>query len=259
MYISGAGITTPIRVEIKPGFTTEYVPSLKWAMCSSGKWVASDRGTSADIYKCEVEVRGYEHDVNDLLTGIHSNRIASTGSSNQLTLTAFESTEKIFGESVNHATVNATVIDIGERQQTSLNSFTVSLKLQAISPTLLGDGAESLTFKYLDFEYTGDDEKTIVKVDSYAGQFTYVDARADRGVMKFNAYLSLESMRLFYRTLETKRANPITTTVQGINSPYGPVRSTGTWPRNLKYLEVKDLGLWGLNYHRVQVKAVEDI
>lgn len=260
MYISGAGITTPVRVEIKPGFTTEYISSLKWAMCSSGKWVASDRGASADVYQTEIEVRGYENVINDLLVTLDNNRTALIGVANQITCTGFTETEHIFGESIDYEEqINATLIDVGERQQNSFNSFSVNLKLQAISPAMNGVGADALTFRYMDFEYIGDSYKTITKVDTYTGQFSYMDSQADRGYIKFTAYLSLADMRLFQRTLETKRAAPITTTILGIGNPLGPIRSTGLSPINLKYLEVKDLGLWGINYHRVQVKVVEDL
>lgn len=258
MDISGAGITTPLRVEIAPGFRPEYVPSLKWAMCSSGKWVASDRGASADIYRCEVGVTGYESTINELLTTIYNNRVATTGSPNQLTLTNFADTEKIFGEDVDHSSVTATVIDMGERQQGTLNNFATRLVLQAISPTFIGDSAEAITLNHWDYEYSGDAEQTISKHDSYNGSFTYIDHRADRGVYKGNAYLSIANTITLMRTIATKRAYPITTTISGVDNPFGAVR-TGTWPRNLKYLEVRDMGYWGLNYHKVMIKAVEDL
>lgn len=258
MDISGAGISTPLRVEINTDFRPVYERALKWAMCSSGKWVAADRGASSDIYKCEVEITGYESTINSFLVAVYNNRIASTGTPNQLTLSNFAETEKIFGEDIDYSTVYATVIDLGERQQRSFNSWTLKVKLQAVSPTFVGNDADSITLNHWDFEYTGDNDNTINKYDSYSGVFSYLDRRADRGIFKGTAYISNDNMKTFLRTLATKRAAPITTTIGGVNNPFGAIR-TGTWPRNLKYLDVNDLGYWGLHYHRVNIKAVEDL
>lgn len=258
MDITGSGIVTPLRVEIETGFRSEYERALKWAMCSSGKWVASDRGAASDIYRCEVEVTGYESTINDLLTAVYNNRVASSGTPNQLTLSNFADTEKIFGEDVDHSSVTATITDIGERQQRSFNSFAVKLQMQAISPSFVGSAGTSIELDYLDYEYSGDNIRTLSKKDSYTGVFTYSDHRADRGVFQGYAYLSLANMRLFLRTLASLRAAPIPTTISGVPNPFGAVR-TGTWPRNLKYLEIRDMGYWGVNYHRVQIKAVEDL
>lgn len=258
MIITGSGITTPVRVQIETGFRPVYEPALIWAMCSSGKWVASDRGAASDIYTTEIEVTGYESEINDILANLYNNRIASSGTPNLITLSDFADTEKIFGEDIDYSSVNATVTDIGERQQRAFCSWSVKIKLQAISPSFVGSAAASIIFAHWDFEYTGDNERTITKYDSYQGTFSYADHRADRGVFKGSAYLKNADMATFLRTLATVRAAPITTTIGGVEYPFG-VERPGTWPRNLKYLEVKDMGYWGLHYHRVNIKAVEDL
>jgi hypothetical protein len=258
MDISGSGITTPFRVQIEPNFRPVYERALKWAMCSSGKWVAADRGAASDIYTTEIEVTGYESEINDILVNLYNNRCASSGTPNLLTLTNFAETEKIFGEDIDYASVNATITDIGERQQRAYSSWIIRLQLQAISPTFVGTAAASITLAHWDHEYTGDNERTITKYDSYNGAFSYIDHRADRGVFKGTAYIKNSDMVTFLRTLADKRAAPITTTISGVGFPFGAER-VGTWPRNLKYLEVQDMGYWGLHYHRVNIKAVEDL
>lgn len=258
MYISGSGISTPLLVKIETGFKPVWERALSWAMCSSGKWVASDRGAASDVYSTEIEVTGYESEINDILYGLHLNRNASTGTPNVVSITGCSETEKIFGEDIDYNTVAATVTDIGERQQRAFLSWSVKIKLQAISPSFVGSGAESITLAHWDYEYTGDNERTITKYDTYTGAFSYADHSADRGVFKGAAYIKNADMVTFLRTLATKRSAPITTTIGGVEYPFG-VERPGTWPRNLKYLEVSDMGYWGLHYHRVNIKAVEDL
>lgn len=258
MIISGSGISTPLRVQIETGFRPVYERALKWAMCSSGKWVASDRGAASDVYSTEIEVTGYESEINDILVNLYNNRIASSGTPNVLTLTDFTETEKIFGEDIDYTSIDATVTDISERQQRAFSSWSIKIKLQAIAPSFVGSPAGSITLAHWDFEYTGDNEKTITKYDSYNGLYSYMDHSADRGVFKGTAYIRNPDMVTFLRTLATVRAYPITTTISGVGFPFGPERP-GTWPRNLKYLEVQDMGYWGLHYHRVNIKAVEDL
>ena len=259
MDITGSGISSPLRVEIDTDFQPRYVRALKWARCSSGKWVAADRTSSADMYQCEVTVNGYEPEINTLLSTIYDNRTASSGTPNQLTLSNFADTEKIFGEDVDHGSIDATVIDVGIRQQRSFNSFAVRIKFQAISPSFLGSATGAITLDNWDYQYAAYSQRTIDKHDTYSGDFYYADQRADRGVFEGVAYISNANMQIFLRTLASQRAAAITTTISGVGSPFGPNRSTGSWPRNLKYLDVQDLGYWGLHYHQVRIKAVEDL
>ena len=257
MYYSGNGITGLKALNVEPYFRSEVTYALKWVQCASGKWVATDRGAASDVYQCRVTIRGYESYINEILQDIEANRVASSG--NMIVLSHALETEKIFGEDVVHNTVNTTVIDIGEREQYALRSFRVALTLQAISPTFIGAAAANVTFRNLDYEYKSYSQYTINKVDTYTGAFSYQDRRADTGVIEGTAYLTLADMVTFRRTLATQRGAAITTTVMsGIGYPMGPNRDT-TWPKNLKYLEVKDLGYFGVNRHRVYIKAVEDI
>ena len=71
--------------------------------------------------------------------------------------------------------------------------------------------------------------------------------------------MSLDTQAIaFRRTLATQRSAPITTTLTGIDNVFGPTK-TGTWPKNLVFLEVKYAGYFGLNRQKIQFKAVEDI
>jgi hypothetical protein len=258
MDISGAGFTGSIRVEIQPNFQPDVQLALKWRQLDSGYWVAADRGAESDIYRCKVECHGYEQTINDLIQAIYDNRTAETGVSNVLTLSNFTDTEKIFGEDVVYINdVSATVLEVGPRHQYSLNAFSVALDIQAISPSFTGVAGD-VTLNNIDEIYKGYSERTISKIDSYDGTFSYHDKRADSGIFEGTAYLTNSDMISFSRTRATQRGDVITTTMSGVDNVFGPTRN-GTWSKDLKFLEVKDQGYWGLHHHKISYKAVEDI
>ncbi len=259
MDFIGSGIPTAIRLEIKQDFRPDTQLALKWVQCASGKWVATDRGAAADVYKCKIRVTGYESYINSIIMALYNNRIATTGTPNVITLSNFAATEKIFGEDVNYtSSISATVTEVAERQQTSLYAFQIELTLQAINPTFTG-AAGTVVFENLEEAYRGYAEQTINKYDTYNSTFNYLDHRADYGIFEGTAYLTNANMVTFLRSLATQRSAPVTTTVMnGVNYVFGPTKNN-TWPRNLVYLEVQDLGYWGLNRHRIKIKAAEDV
>lgn len=259
MDIIGTGIPTAIRLEFKQDFRPDIQLALKWAQLASGNWIAADRGAAADVRQCKIRITGYEQYINDIIMALYNNRIATTGTPNVLTLSNFTDTEKIFGEDVDYTVpISATVIEVAERQQTSLYTFQLELALQVISPTFTGS-AGTITLEHFEEAYKGYAEPTINKYDTYNGTFSYLDRMADAGIFEGTATLTNANMVTFLRSLATQRGAPVTTTIMnGINNVFGPTRNN-TWPKNLVYLEVKDLGYWGLNRHKVQIKAAEYI
>lgn len=259
MNIIGSGIPTALTFKIKPDFKVDTQLALKWTQLSSGKWIASDRGATADVYKTTIKTVGYEKYINDIIQAIYNNRVATSGTPNVLTLSLFSENEKIFGEDVDHSTtIQATVTDFGARKQSALRSFELEIELQAIAPTFIGSAAASITFQNFNESYKGDVEPSINKYDTYNGTFSYLDRRSDSGVFEGTAFLTNAQAIAFRRTLATQRSAPITTTLVGIDNVFGPTK-TSTWPKNLVFLEVKYAGYYGLNRQKIQFKAVEDI
>lgn len=259
MLISGSGITTPLRVWIKPDFIPKTTLALKWAQLASNNWVATDRGAAADIYQAQLTVYGLEPTINELLTTLYNNRVIATGSPNLLVLSDFASNEKIFGQDIDYTTsVNTTIINFGDRLQKSYHGFSISLTLQLINPSFTGS-AGTITFQHIDIGYKADSTIELNKFDSYNGAFSYLDHRSDTGIIEATATIKNTDHITFRRSLATQRGSAITTTIMnGINYPFGPNRST-TWPKNLTYIEVEELGNWGMGYQRVKFKAVENI
>ena len=275
MRISGQGITGYKNLWVKPDFAPQTTIALKWAQTYSGSWVATDRGTSYDVYKTKITVAAREdstadalgytgkaESINQLISDLHANRVAAHADANKIFLDWIHPDEdqKIFGCDIDYsAGIYAKVISIGERKQTSWKGFSVELELIALTPlTFTGSYSMPITFKHIDVGYTGDVSYTFQQQEVYLANPTTTDMRSDSGIFDFTATISLADMVTFRRTLAYQRGAPITCTAQGVKYPYGPLKST-TWPKNLKFIEVKELGMWGKHYHRVSCKCVEDL
>lgn len=265
MRISGQGITGYKTVHIKNEFIPSTTLSLSWAQTASGSWVASDRGTDNDVYKTTITVYGREVDnnpINDFLNDLYANRIVNHADANKIFIDWIEEDEKIFGCDVDYENgVWAKILDIGPREQTTLRAWSVKISLILLHPvSFVGAHAASIQFDHIDVGYTGDVEYTFNQNEVLGGAAPYTtDLRSDSGVITFTATIRIADMITFRRTLAYQRSAPITTTVlKGVNYPFGPTRSN-TWPKNLKYIQVKETGTFGQLFHRVQIKAVEDL
>lgn len=262
MIISGSGIATPLRVWIKPDFTPKTTLSLNWSQLSNGQWVATDRGASSDQYKTTVSIQGRQETINALLVAIYSNRTASSGTPNVLTLTDFAENEKIFGLDVVHTTdntngINVTVTELRDSSQKSLNSWELTFLLQAINPTFNGSASATISFDHIEQGYSNNSTWNINKYDTYNSTFTHLDHKDDTGIIEFVAQIKNADHVTLRRSLATSRSAPITTTVlKGVTFPFGP-NNTLSWPMDLTYISVEEQGNWGMNYQRIKVKAVQ--
>jgi len=265
MRISGQGITGYKTVHIKNDFVPTTTLSLSWAQTASGSWVASDRGVTNDVYKTVLTVYGREIDtnpINTILSDIFSNRVVTHADANKIFIDWVADDEKIFGCDVDYSTgIWVKVVDIGPREQSTFRAWSVKLTLILLHPvTFTGTHAGAIQFNHIDVGYTGDSEYTFNQTEILGGTIPYTtDQRSDSGILNFTATVRIADMVTFRRTLAYQRSAAITTTVlKGVSYPFGPNRSN-TWPKNLKYIQVKETGTFGQLFHRVQIKAVEDL
>lgn len=273
MRISGQGITGYKNVWVKPDFSPDTLISLKWAQTYSGSYVATDRGATYDVYKTNISVAAREdattdalgytgklESINTLLTDLYANRVVAHADANILYLDWITDNEKIFGADVDYSSgIYAKVISIGPRTQNTWKGFSVNIELIALTPiSFMGTHAGAVTFKHVEVGYLADSAYTFQQKEVYLSNPSTVDERSDSGIFEFTATISIADMITFRRTLAYQRGAAITTTAQGVKYPLGPNRSS-TWPKNLKYIEVKELGMWGMAYHKVQCRCVEDL
>jgi len=261
MLVTGQGITEGIELRIQRDFSVDTRLALKWAQTESGSWVATDRGAAQDIYKTTVTMQGREETINTLLTTIYANRTVAHADVNKLYLSVFASDEDIFGCDVDYSTgIYVKVLSIGDRKQVALHSWNLSMNLIAL-PTLTftGTHAGAITFNHINVGYTGDAAYTFAQHEVYGDLPQTTDRRSDSGIIDFEATVKNADMITFRRTLAYQRGAAITTTsLKGVNYPFGP-NKTNTFPKNLKYIQVKELERFGQHYHTVQCRCVEDL
>ena len=261
MHISGQGITGGLEVRIQREFTVDTTLALKWAQTESGSWVATDRGAAQDIYKTSISLHGRETSINAILSAIYANRTATHADANKLYLYNFADDEDIFGADVDYSSgIYCKVLSIGDRKQVALHSWTLALNLIALPPlSFTGTHAASITFDHINIGYTADVEYTFEQHELYGVAPQTTDRRADSGIIDFEATIKDADMVTFRRTLAYQRSAPITTTsLKGVTYPFGPNKSA-TWPKNLKYIQVKELERFGQHYHTVMCRCVEDL
>lgn len=280
MRISGVGITGYKTLKIQRDFTVDTQYALKWAQLANGAWTATDRGESEDVYMTTITVTSIEspigevdYTLNSLLTDLYANRLYVGAGANEILIDdipADSHDQMIFGCDIDYsAGITAKVLEIGQRKQASLHRFTVDITLIAKRPLSFAYTytPADIVFDHIDIGYRADVEYTFAQTQVYAGNPHTMDERYDSGIIEFVATIPIVSrppnysmcMGDFRRTIANIRgATSNSTTLRGVRYGFGPTKDA-TWPKYLKYLEVKDLGIWGQHYYRVQCKCVEDI
>ena len=253
MRISGTGITLAQDVKVLKDFRPETTLALTWSKCSDGSWVAADRGSTSDTYEARINVYGHQSDMNNLVDALQQNRVAQ---SHELTLSWFHDDEHIFGEDVDHSgTISATVLDFGTITQGSWGGYGLSMKLRALSPSLVGT-ATLPTLQYMDFGYSADSSVSVNKQDYWAGSYTYADSLADAGLFVGTFKLASADMRNLRAYLRTVRgASFSVAAIAGVKYPWGPRR--GAWPITCRCTEWKDSGMWGEHFWIVTLTLTE--
>lgn len=254
MYVSGTGIT-PFTALVKPDFKPKTKLALNWVRVANGNYVAADRGASADIYQAAIRLYKKEADVNTFIDAIEDNRITD---SHIIALSQFSSTEHIFGADVDHSgTINTTVLKIGDRRQESWKAFSLSLTLQAISPSFTGTPAFP-TLKYLLPGFTGDTDTQVSKFESYNGTFAYADRDAGTGFFEGTFVFTDAEMKGLrrYLAVTARGGNVSVAGISGVTNPWGPRRPTG-YPITVKIIDWEDLGMRDVGRWQMKLKFAE--
>ena len=255
MWISGTGIT-PFEAKIKPDFKPKTTLAIKWFQTSDGNWRGTDRGSSSDLYQAEIRLYNHKSEIDAFEEQIELNR---SSSSNVVTMSDFSATEHIFGEDVNHfSPISVTILEIDRVKQKTWKGYGLDLTVQCPSPTFTGSTSLP-TFKCLSVGYGAGSKRTISKLDSYEGDFEYIDHNFEAGIFEGTLIFSIDGMRSFRNYVRTNRTNDfIIPDIYGVESPFGVIRGT-SYPITAKLIEWEDLGMYGVNKWRVKVKFAEVI
>lgn len=229
-----------ITIKIKNDFVPDTKLSLTWFQLSSGEFVATDRGSDADTYDCDIRLYKDETTINTFIDFIEANRTTATNP-NVLTLSGFNSAEHIFGADVDHSgSITATAF-MDRRRQGTWKGFEQTLRLSCVSPAFVGGTPNSFPLlQKADVGYDADSDRTINKFDSYNRTFSYQEHSADSGLYSGVYSFTDEEMIKMRRLVATKRATAVAMpTIIGVAHPFGR-RSNST---SVKIIEFEDMGM----------------
>lgn len=254
MQISGTGIDT-FTAWIKPDFKPRTQLALKWVKLASGNYVAVDRGAAQDVYQAKFRIYGTEAKVDEFIQEIEDARVATN---HTVTMSAFRSTEHVFGVDVNHGgSITATVLEISDRKQGTWKGFSIQIMAQAIGPSFSGS-ATLPTLKYLRPGYVGDSSVPVNKMDSYDGTFTYVDDNSGAGHFTGVFQFSSADMQKLRRYIATERGDTVSIpAIAGVTNPFGVRRNDSGYPYSAKILEWEDLGMVDVGHWAMKLTLAE--
>lgn len=257
MKINGSAIT-----EFTFKTLLDYQPiqrhAITWTQLSSGNWRATDRGATADAYESRISVYGLESEINNIIDQIQLERTTGT---NQITLSDFSETEKIFGHNVDHSgSITATILEMPKRRQGTFKGWGIAdIYIKYIgTPTFIGLNTMP-TLSFCEFGGEADRDYTIQKKQSYTNAMTYQDRDSDSGI--FEGIYTLRSadfisMLNYIRT--NRSADVALADTFGVAYPFGS-RSSGSYPFTVKLIEWEDLGYFGLLYRKIRLRFAEVI
>lgn len=256
MIITGSGIT-----EFTAKVLLDYQPlqrfALTWQQLSSGNWAATDRGTTADSYECKISLYGVESEINTFVTEINNSRLYGN---NQITLSDFAETEKIFGHNITHDTLTATVLDMPQRRRGSFKGWGLAdVYLKLLSTPVFTGLSTMPTLYFSDFGGDADSDYTFNRKESYTNAITYQDKQSDSGIFEANFTLkNTDFINMLNYIRVTRSGNMTLADTLGVAYPFG-TRSTGSYPFTVKLIEWADLGYFGLLYRKMRLRFAEVI
>lgn len=257
MQINGDGIATPIIAKVKPDFAVLTTPALKWVQLTSGNFEAVDRGAGEDLYSAKVRLYGFKTTIDEFLEAFEDNRGASSGTPNELSLSSFNETEKIFGADVDYSEpIPCTITKLREVKQRTWRGFSLEVRINALSTAFVGSPAMP-ALNLLKVGYTGDGDYTINKILNYDGSFTHIDHKADTGLFKGVFTFSEAEAIQFRRYVATERGNTVQlNTISGVAEPFG-TRRGGSYPYDVKIIDWKERGMRGLHQWLFEITFAE--
>lgn len=258
MILSGNGISSQ-NIKILKGFQPDTKLALSWQQLSSGNYACTDRGTTSDLYQCDISFYGTEIFINNIINLFESNREAAT-LSNQITLSTFNSTEHIFGSDLDYSgNINCNVMSIQQRNQGSWRGFSLSMRLAVNTPTFLSGNGYLPPLQILDIGYNGDAEYTVDHQSAYKKN-TYFnpDHAADTGIFTGTFTFTDYEMSQIRTYIRKQRGNTISLPqIYGVQYPFG--RKSSSYPYSVKIIDFKDMGMNSVLRWQAQITFAEQL
>ena len=154
--------------------------------------------------------------------------------------------------------MSVTFLDVGTKEQHSWKGFSIRLKARNLSPSFTGSSSLP-SFQYLDYGFNGDSNRTINKIDSYTGSFTYLDRSSDSGTFVGTFTFSTADMILLRNYIRSQRGGLYSISgINGVSEMFGPRRG-GSYPYSTRLVEWEDRGMLNINYWKMRLTFVEEV
>ncbi len=257
MLLTAAG-SSSLSLNIEPQFLVNTERSYSFIRLASGNYKVSDRGVSQDFYATEIDIRGTEAYIDNILFQIENNRNV-IGLDNVVFLSGFNSQEKIFGAEIDYSvsSIHSTITSISEKRQTSWKGFSLTLGINALSTSFTGASSFPL-LRFLDIGFNANASHTIEKKSSYDNTYSYIDNQFDSGLFsgtfKFTQ-VEMLGLRNFMRT--NRGASFSLIGINGVDNPFGKRRDSG-YPYNVRLLSV-DERIYGIGKWKCSIVLAEEI
>lgn len=242
MYIEGTGFTK-FSAKIKPDFRPETVLAIQWNQLSSGNFVATDRGSTSDVYDVDIRLYGNESDMISFVNNIELNR---TAGSNVLTLSGFNNQEHIFGADIDYTGNITATAKLEKRGQKTWKGFEQKLRLSCLSPSFVGGAGALPLLRLLNIGYEADSERRIIKFDSYSRVFSYCEHESDTGNFMGVFTFTDEEMIQIRRLIAVSRGTTFSIPgIYGVNYPWG--WRSSAYPISVKIISFEDMGMYSMS------------
>lgn len=237
------------RYRIIPGWKYNSKP------LANGNYVASDRGSTQDVYETDVMFYDTEAKINTLQQTLESNRQA-------ITMSAIG--DFIFPPIVDQTgSVTVTITTQNLRGQKAFavvqtGMWELAVTFQIVGSANLAYLTPSLANLVLQMESDQDKTYTSLKSRSYSGTVDYQDLHTDTGIFKakFVQNTTTTNKILAYLMVTARSATVSFPTIGGVTYPFGISR--GALPKSCKFL---DFSIVRLNNEQWEIglTAVENV
>lgn len=242
MLISGSGFTA-FNVKIKPDFIPDTKLALNWYQLANNDYACTDRGHLQDKYNANIRIYGKEDLINNFITQMELNRNSATNA-NVITLSNFNSQEKIFGADVIYTSDITATAFIERRTQNTWKGFGLGLSMACINPVFIPTPSALPELKYLDVGIDADSDRTINKIESYNRLYYYQEHGDDSGLFTGVFTLRQDEMAQLRRFIATLRGGYcIMPTISGVNKPFGRRNAIG---KNARIIDFEDMGMYSM-------------
>ncbi len=256
MIISGNGISKPLTLKIID-YSYDIDMGLKWFKMGDGSYKSPDRGYENDHTTTTIKLHGKQTYINMIISELHNNQKAGgiLNLSNILT--------PVFGNHIDYTqSITSVLDDITIKEQTSLNGFSLELKLKLGSVNYNTYSLELPSLDRLKYSYKGDSEWSFITTDTYTninkgGSIDISKFEVDTGKFEGTFKLNYDELGQLLNFQRLNRTLPFDMpTIEGVDYPFGELQ--GSAGLRAKLYSITDITSISHNLFSLNIVFVQD-